>query len=85
MRTIKFNIQDTAEDVEPVKDGDVFILEHPDGIFTVMVCPEDAEFGCTDCVLCHSVSCHAPRTKEGFLLCGPGYIFKSMDTVMEDL
>lgn len=64
MRTIKFNTQDAAEDVEPVKNGDVFILDHPDGIFTVMVCPEDEEFGCADCVLVNTVSCHIPLTTE---------------------
>lgn len=85
MRRIKFDGQDTAEDVEPVKNGDVFILDHPDGVFTVIVCPEDDEFGCTDCVLCYSDACRAPRATDGFLLCGPGYVFKSIDDLMEDL
>lgn len=82
MREIEFNGQ---KNVEPVEIGDVFILKHPDGIFTVMVCPEDAAGCCDGCVLKYSASCNQPWATGGILLCGPEYVFKSIDTIMENL
>ena len=86
MRTIKFSEDDEVLDmgVEPVEGGDVFILEHPECTCPVMVCPEDDEVGCAECVLYKKATCNVPRTTEGLLLCYL-YVFKSIDDVMEDL
>ena len=86
MRTIKFSDDDEllAMGVEPVKSGDVFVLDHPECTCTVMVCPENEEVGCAECVLYKQATCNVPRTTEGLLLCYR-YVFKSIDSVMEEL
>ena len=86
MRTIKFSDDDEAlsMDVEQVDPGDIFILDHPECTCTVMVCYEDDEVGCAECVLYKQETCNVPRTTEGLLLCYR-YVFKSIDSVMEDL
>ena len=85
MRIIAFKKGNHSAD--PVKIGDIFRLRHGNNWYTVIAVPETDYATCEGCVLYNTEECRVPMA-DGDVdsICGKAAcIFRSIDTIMEDL
>ena len=85
MRIIAFKNGEHRAD--PVKIGDIFRLRYGNKWYTVIAVPESDYATCEGCVLYDTEECKVPlaNSSDEYICSEAECVFKSIDTIMEDL